>query len=395
MSLDIAAISDRLSQEAEAVCRHYLSHGHRQGHYWIVGDVNNTKGRSLFVRLRDDGSGHRAGKWHDAATGQYGDLIDLIGLSCGLTCLPQALKEAKRFLALPDTVTDNPYRPYPPPATAPYPDGTSHSARKLFRASRPIMGTIAHTYLSQRAIGDIGFDPDLLRFHPTCYYYDLTTGHCHTLPALIAAVSEGSGRIVGIQRIYLDPRLGALNGLGLTDGQPFDLRHGGKADMDSPKRCLGQIAGHGVRLGHVKEVMAVGEGLETVLSLKCLLPDMPMIAALSASNLSHLILPIGLKRLYILCDNDPAGLNAAGTLYERAMDAGIKAYRLKPRLNDLNDDLRLLGLLSCLCHIKAQLCAQDGSYLRPDPSSLACSAMGGTNHGHNLSPSGRKPDPAF
>ena len=43
---------------AEAVCRHYLSNGRREGRYWLVGDVRNTQGRSLFVRLR----GPEAGK---------------------------------------------------------------------------------------------------------------------------------------------------------------------------------------------------------------------------------------------------------------------------------------------------------------------------------------------
>ena len=40
-----------LGQRAEAVCRHYLSNGRRSGRYWLVGDVDNAPGRSLFVRL--------------------------------------------------------------------------------------------------------------------------------------------------------------------------------------------------------------------------------------------------------------------------------------------------------------------------------------------------------
>lgn len=67
----------RLGRQAEAVCRHYLSAGRRQGHYWQVGDVRNTPGRSMFVRLRDTAKGP-AGKWTDAATGERGDLLDVI-----------------------------------------------------------------------------------------------------------------------------------------------------------------------------------------------------------------------------------------------------------------------------------------------------------------------------
>ena len=35
-------LARRLAREAEAVCRHYLSNGRRQGAYWVVGDVRNT-----------------------------------------------------------------------------------------------------------------------------------------------------------------------------------------------------------------------------------------------------------------------------------------------------------------------------------------------------------------
>jgi len=33
------------------VCRAYLPAGRREGSYWIVGDLQNNPGRSLFVRL--------------------------------------------------------------------------------------------------------------------------------------------------------------------------------------------------------------------------------------------------------------------------------------------------------------------------------------------------------
>ena len=73
-----ADLARRLSRNAEAVCRHYLSNGHREGRYWLVGDVANTRGRSLFVRLSgpDHGKG-AAGKWTDAATGEQSALAVL------------------------------------------------------------------------------------------------------------------------------------------------------------------------------------------------------------------------------------------------------------------------------------------------------------------------------
>ena len=81
MSEQASDLARRLAQDAEAVSA-YLSNGRRQGRYWIVGDVRNTPGRSLFVRLRGAESGKgAAGKWTDAATGDYGDLLDVIRLS--------------------------------------------------------------------------------------------------------------------------------------------------------------------------------------------------------------------------------------------------------------------------------------------------------------------------
>ena len=103
-----AEIARRLSREAEAVCRHYLWNGRRQGRYWIVGNIENTPGNSLYVRLSgpDYGPG-AAGKWSDAAKGEHGDLLDLIAANRNLDTLRDALDEARCFLSLP--------RPDPPP----------------------------------------------------------------------------------------------------------------------------------------------------------------------------------------------------------------------------------------------------------------------------------------
>jgi hypothetical protein len=72
MSGQAGDLARRLARHVEAVCRHYLANGKREGNYWRVGDVRNTPGRSLFVRLTgpDFGSG-AAGRWMDGATNQY------------------------------------------------------------------------------------------------------------------------------------------------------------------------------------------------------------------------------------------------------------------------------------------------------------------------------------
>ena len=55
-----------LAENAESVCRAYLPAGRREGSYWIVGDLQNNPGRSLFVRLTGPASGPgAAGKFSE------------------------------------------------------------------------------------------------------------------------------------------------------------------------------------------------------------------------------------------------------------------------------------------------------------------------------------------
>ncbi len=132
----VAELARRLALNAEAVCREYLGNGQRSGRYWHAGDVANTPGRSLYVRL----AGERAGKWTDAATGEHGDLLDLIALARNLPTLKQTIAEARRFLDLPaEAPRQN--------ATPPRRDAT-RAAQRLFAMGRPIAGTLAATYLA-------------------------------------------------------------------------------------------------------------------------------------------------------------------------------------------------------------------------------------------------------
>ena len=90
-------------------------------------------------------------------------------------------------------------------------------------------------------------------------------------------------------------------------------------------------------------VLLAGEGIETVLSLTCALPGLPMIAALSANHLAALDLTPMLARLYVARDRDAAGRMAAERLHERAGTAHIEVYDLVPAWDDFNEDLRRLG----------------------------------------------------
>ncbi|MCA1358739.1 toprim domain-containing protein [Bradyrhizobium sp. IC3069] len=340
MSRDASELARRLSREAEAVCRHYLSNGKRAGRYWVVGDVRNTPGRSMFVRLHESPKGP-AGKWTDAATGEHGDLLDIIRECRGLRDFSEVTEEARRFLKLP--------RPEPQPASKPIrsvaPIGSQEAARRLFAISSPIEGTVAETYLQRRGIALAHHDGSL-RFHPRCYYRPDEHSSTETWPAMIASVTELDGRITGVHRTWLDPH-------------GFDRVRLGKAPIDTPRRAMGDLLGNAVRFGVVDDVLAAGEGIETMLSLRCVLPTMPMAAALSANHLSAMLLPPSLRRLYIARDADAAGDAVQATLTQRAKAVGVETIALSPRLGDFNEDLHIFGLETLRAALRLQLVPED------------------------------------
>jgi len=326
---EAAKLARRLADEAERVCRRYLSSGRREGGYWLVGDVGNAPGRSLFVRLLDSPSGP-AGKWTDAATGEHGDLLDIIRLTCGLRSFREAADEARRFLGLAHADP----APTRPAAHTPMRGASPAAARRLFALSKPIAGTLADAYLARRGVFLAADDAGALRFHARCHYRGGDPSLAEARPAMIAAVTDLAGRITGVQRTWLDPC-------------GFDPVRLGKASLATPRRALGQLLGHAVRFGSARDALAVGEGIETTLSLRP----------------AAFRLPTTLRRLYVARDRDPAGAKAAQALVERSTQVGVCAIVLSPRLDDFNTDLRAFGADDLQACLRSQLTPRDIPYV--------------------------------
>jgi len=239
---DASELAIRLGHQAEAVCREYLSSGRRAGRYWQVGDARNSPGRSMFVRLTGPETGKgAAGKWTDASTGEHGDLLDVIREALGLVDFKDVAEEARRFLSL----------PHPEPATtgtatgrtsSPAPSGSPEASRRLFAMSQPIGGTLAEIYLNGRAMTSLS-GVAALRYHGRCYYKPDAHSPTEIWPAIVASVTDLDGKQTGAHRTWLSP-----------DGS-------GKAPVDSPRRAMGDLLGHGVRFGAAGEVLAAGEGI--------------------------------------------------------------------------------------------------------------------------------------
>jgi hypothetical protein len=345
MESPVRELARRLGENAEAVCRHYLSNGRREGHYWMVGDTGNAPGRSLYVRLVDGDGRRTAGKWTDAATGDHGDLLDIIAASCAHTNLAETLAEARRFLSLPPSDAGM-QGPRPRRARVAH-AGSIEAAARLWAGSKPIARTPVRTYLAGRALR-LGGDLPALRCHPRCYYRrsaEDAPSVKSAYPAMIAAVTDLGGSLMGVHRTWLDPHRST------------------KAPVVYPRRAMGHLLGHGVRFGLADEVMAFGEGIETMLSLREIAPALPLVAGLSAAHLAALEFPAPLRRLYVAREPDEAGRAAFATLAERTARLGIDILPLDPALDDLNSDLMQLGYSQLAASIAPQMHVVDAERL--------------------------------
>ncbi|PZQ96192.1 MAG: DNA primase [Cereibacter sphaeroides] len=337
MSPETEELLRELAVNAESVCRHYLPAGRREGMYWLVGDLQNHPGRSLFVRLSGPTSGTgAAGKWTDAATGEHGDLLDIIRERTGITRFPDLLTEARTHLGRPVSLQPEVSRK---PESKSRGD-TREAAARLFAASVPISGTLAETYLRSRGI-TCSVPDAVLRFHPKCWYREEGARKAVPMPAMIAAVTDAAGRIHGVHRTWL-----------AADG-------GGKADVRVPKRAMGLLIGNAVRIDPALDILVIGEGIETMLSIREAAPGLPVWAGLSSFHLGAVSLPESLQRLYIARDGDPAGERAAEKLSDRATAIGIAVQLLEPRLGDFNDDLRTDGPDALRRHLAEQIGPED------------------------------------
>ncbi len=330
---DASEVAEKLADRAEAVCRTYLPKGRKNGNYWMIGDATGAPGKSMHVRLRGPLAGKgAAGKWSDEATGDHGNLLDVIRHSQGLTEFRDVIAEACRFLALPEPAKAPIVQSRPKRPTS---DGREFASR-LFTSSRGLAGSLAEVHLRNRGI-DLQPDFEALRFHPRCFHGTDEAGQPVYWPAMVAAVTDDDLSLTGISRTYL-----ARDGLT-------------KAPVDPQRRAKGDILGNGIRFGVADDVMAAGEGIETTLSLRAAMPSLPVIAATSSNHLSALVLPASLRTLLVIRDNDHAGDAATDAIFARGEAAGIEVVLIEPELDDLNSDLTKLGKGRLIRRVREQI----------------------------------------
>ena len=144
-------------------------------------------------------------------------------------------------------------------------------------------------------------------------------------PALLSAIRDTSGSVTGVHRTWID----------ISENPPVMLF----------RKIMGRAREHAVHLGGEGQAALVGEGIETVWSLREITDDVRLFAALSAAKLALWRWPSNVTSLFIAIDNDEngAGEDAARRLMDRSEAASLPAVPLFPRLGDFNDDLKIDG----------------------------------------------------
>lgn len=165
--------------------------------------------------------------------------------------------------------------------------------------SQPLEGTLGARYLVQAREIPLKVFPPVLRFHaeaPRSYTSDRTS------PAILALIQDAEGQACGLHFTYLK-----------RDGSWHDGRI-----------MAGSARGSAVRLHAATDELAVGEGLETMLSYS-FLTARPVWALLSTSNFISFKPPLMVDRLYVAPDMDDK--NGTSMAFAEAMRERISTAR--------------------------------------------------------------------
>lgn len=259
-----------------------------------------------------------------------GDGIKFLIDHCGMP-FPEALKVVEAKAGIGEMPKG--YKPAPkprPPAPAPGEVQRKASAiawaRKTWEMSVPSSGTLAETYLTCRAIDIplIGGMPHTIRYNPALRH----TEDGRDWPAMVAAIQNEHGEIIGIHRTYIayapaekHPAMHAAF-LALT-GRTSQCDHVvAKAPVKRQKKMAGMSKGGAIRLAPAGETLYIAEGIETALSVMQAM-EAPAWAAMSLGNMGGIKLPPVVREVVLCADNDAKDPDAA----EKLLQAAAAEYR--------------------------------------------------------------------
>lgn len=293
--------------------------------------------------------GGRCGLWHDYATGDGGDALDLISYVAN-TDFRGACDIAKQILgwADPANLPQLPQVRSRPKEEHEYVEPEENrKARAIFLSSiKDVLGTPVDSYLSGRGIDLRRFVlkgkpylPGSIRYNPA-----VNIGDGQTAPAMVCPRITCAGTYTGLHITFLK-----------QDGEKWvknkALYGGGKKMMGrAPGSVVGIWKGEtGESLPKASGDILIAEGIETALSVAIENQDKRVIASTSVNNLININLPDAVRRVFFCVDYDGERAPSARA-YNKAADRFIKQGRevlsvLPPvaddgtRFGDFNDAL--------------------------------------------------------
>ena len=185
--------------------------------------------------------------------------------------------------------------------------------------SRPVDG-VALAYLQSRGL-PVDALPDVIRCLSDADYKTkgetVFTGEC-----LVSPLTFASGELAGIIRIFLSPE-GSKAVITDSNGKAVDCKPMTKSQES--------LVGGAVRMPGLGNIEHVGEGIETMLSVKSVLPE-PVAACGTATLLSKFEPSPGTQSVIVWADQDRSmtGQKNASKLVDRLRDKGIPAVMVVP-----------------------------------------------------------------
>lgn len=177
---------------------------------------------------------------------------------------------------------------------------------RLWCSARPVVpGDPVDTYLRTRGLRQQAWPSDL-RFCATCFFSSEDKQSGQSMPAMLALVRDRDGRMVNIQKTFLDGSR--------------------KASIPAPRQFMrgGIPAGAAIRLHPAGPVLGIAEGVETALAAASLF-GLPVWSALSAASMKNWQPPPGVNEVVVFADNDInlVGQEAAASLAKTLSGCGI------------------------------------------------------------------------
>jgi hypothetical protein len=340
---DTAQVKALLQSSVIDLARELAPGGCLKGKYWMARNPTRDDKHqgSFWIAVRGV-----PGSWRDEATGEKGDIIQLIQYvrRCEFGA---AMRFARAWLGLsdmqPEQIAQASQAARERRKAADAEEEAQEAERRRWakahwlNAWESLLGTVAETYLRGRGIDlrKLPRQPGALRFVPNEKHRD--SGQ--TFPCICSAMSGPKGAVHAIHRTFL-----ARDG---SDKAPVP--------KEEQRKVWPRCAGAAIHLWRGKsdkpaagapensDTLVLCEGVEDGLSIALAVPEARIWCAYSLSNLGNIVIPKCASRVIVSCDNDwgkPQAEKQLASSLEKLAAQGVPLFEVRsPIGKDFNDCL--------------------------------------------------------